>query len=123
MSKKRSEMRGKPWYIGWQNCDSAAANILRKYYTRPYFLSPDMESSRTDWLFMGTPGHGAHIHIDNIKHSSWQAQIRGEKEWILEPPPECYYECPGRFNDTVRPGEVILLDTNRWFHGTRVIGK
>ena len=45
------------------NCDSAAANTLRQHYQRPYFLSQDMESSKTDWIFMGTPGYGAHIHV------------------------------------------------------------
>lgn len=123
MSRKRAEMKGSPWYIGWSNCDPHAANILRQHYSRPYFLSSEMESSRTDWLFMGTPGYGAHMHIDSVQHSSWQAQIQGDKEWTLEPPPECYYECGGRFTDTVRAGEVVVLDTNRWFHGTNVVGK
>lgn len=45
------------------NCDSEAANTLRQHYQRPYFLSQDMESSKTDWIFMGTPGYGAHIHV------------------------------------------------------------
>jgi len=121
MSKKMKDMKGDPWYIGWSNCDPQAANILREHYTRPYFLSPEMESSRTDWIFMGTPGYGAHIHIDNVQQSSWQAQIQGDKEWILEPPPECYYEC-NAFKDTIRAGEVIVIDTNRWFHGTNVVG-
>ena len=49
------------------NCDSAAANTLRQHYQRPYFLSQDMESSKTDWIFMGTPGYGAHIHVRKTK--------------------------------------------------------
>lgn len=121
MPKSMREMKGKPWYIGWSNCDPQAANRLRQYYDRPYFLSQEMESSRTDWIFMGTPGYGAHIHIDSVQHSSWQAQIQGNKTWTLEPPPECYYQCVG-FKDTIRAGEVIVLDTNRWFHGTNVVG-
>eukprot|EP00118_Oscarella_pearsei_P005350 m.24544 g.24544 ORF g.24544 m.24544 type:complete len:77 (+) comp28638_c0_seq6:1475-1705(+) len=43
---------------------------------------------------MGSPGYGAHLHIDAVEKPSWQAQIRGQKQWILEPPPECYFECP-----------------------------
>ncbi|XP_057290459.1 uncharacterized protein LOC130613150 [Hydractinia symbiolongicarpus] len=121
MPAKMKNMEGKPWYIGWSNCDPKAANVLRKHYTRPYFLSPEMESSRTDWLFMGTPGYGAHMHIDAVQQSSWQAQIQGNKTWMLEPPPECYYECVG-FQDTVKAGEIVVLDTNKWFHGTNVVG-
>ena len=45
------------------NCDSSAANVLRKYYQKPYFLPDVSESSRTDWIFMGCPGYGAHLHV------------------------------------------------------------
>ena len=45
------------------NCDSSAANILRDHYERPYFLPADAESSKTDWIFMGSPGYGAHMHV------------------------------------------------------------
>ncbi|KAK6981856.1 Jmjc domain-containing protein 4, partial [Biomphalaria glabrata] len=58
----RQKQGTKPWYIGWSNCDSSAANILRHHYERPYFLPPDSESSNTDWIFMGSPGYGAHMH-------------------------------------------------------------
>ena len=53
----------KPWYIGWSNCDISISNILRSHYTKPYFLPEDSESIRTDWIFMGTPGNGAHMHV------------------------------------------------------------
>jgi len=45
------------------NCDSAAANILRTHYSRPYFLPDEAESSKTDWIFMGSPGFGARLHV------------------------------------------------------------
>lgn len=41
----------------------AAGNILRQHYQRPYFLPPSAESSKTDWIFMGSPGYGAHLHV------------------------------------------------------------
>src|SRR6218665_1605551 len=47
------------------NCDSSAANILRTYYTRPYFLPDVAESSKTDWIFMGSTGYGAHRHVSS----------------------------------------------------------
>ena len=49
--------------IDRSNCDSEAADALRGYYSRPYFLPPLSESSRTDWIFIGTPGLGAHMHV------------------------------------------------------------
>ncbi|XP_022091989.1 bifunctional arginine demethylase and lysyl-hydroxylase psr-1-like [Acanthaster planci] len=110
-----------PWYIGWSNCDSTAANTLRQHYHRPYFLPPESESSKTDWIFMGSPGYGAHMHIDDVELPSWQAQVKGHKRWTLEPPPECYLECQ-TLEVEVHPGEIIVLDTNKWFHQTLIIG-
>ncbi|OPL33630.1 hypothetical protein AM593_03341, partial [Mytilus galloprovincialis] len=75
------------------NCDNSAANILRQHYTRPYFLPEFSESSKTDWIFMGSPGYGAHLHIDHVDLPSWQAQI------------------------------TVVLDTNKWYHSTLNIGE
>ncbi|CAL1285779.1 unnamed protein product [Larinioides sclopetarius] len=118
MSPERAE---NPWYIGWSNCDSKIGNILRKHYKRPYFLPPLSESTNIDWIFMGKPGYGAHMHIDHVNNPSWQAQIKGSKLWTLEPVPECYNECR-TLETIVNPGEVIVLDTNRWYHKTLIIG-
>ncbi|XP_071440254.1 bifunctional arginine demethylase and lysyl-hydroxylase JMJD6-like [Hetaerina americana] len=122
MSEDRARMRygTKPWYIGWSNCDETAARALRRHYTRPYFLPTTAESKRTDWLFMGSPGYGAHMHVDNVEHPSWQAQVRGSKQWQLQPPPECLYECRA-LEVTVHPGEIIVVDTNRWYHSTLIV--
>ncbi|RXG72606.1 hypothetical protein Avbf_06151 [Armadillidium vulgare] len=106
MSTEEAErLDANPWYIGWSNCDSSAANIIRGHYERPYFLPLNSETSKTDWIFMGTPGHGAHIHIDHVGNPSWQAQIKGRKTWTLEPPLECHFKC---FNlqVTVNQGEI-----------------
>lgn len=49
--------------MGRSNCDHRIANKLRRHYGRPYFLPNDSESIRTDWIFMGTPNNGAHMHV------------------------------------------------------------
>ncbi|GFT18873.1 uncharacterized protein NPIL_605511, partial [Nephila pilipes] len=59
MNQTRAE---KPWYIGWSNCDTTIGNILRNHYNRPYFLPTLSESTNIDWIFMGKPGYGAHMH-------------------------------------------------------------
>ncbi|KAJ6649684.1 Locomotion-related protein Hikaru genki, partial [Pseudolycoriella hygida] len=82
-----------PWYFGWSNCNDDVAQILRQHYGRPYFLPKTSENNAIDWIFMGGSGLGAHMHVDNVRLPSWQAQIKGEKEWTLAPPPECYYQC------------------------------
>ncbi|XP_046406321.1 uncharacterized protein LOC124171223 [Ischnura elegans] len=124
MSEDRARMKQgtKPWYIGWSNCDEVVARVLRRHYSRPYFLPATAESKRTDWVFMGSPGYGAHMHVDNVDHPSWQAQLRGSKLWKLQPPPECYYDCLS-MEITVDRGEIIVVDTNRWYHSTLIVSE
>ncbi|KAL6260275.1 hypothetical protein P5V15_007807 [Pogonomyrmex californicus] len=124
MSASRATMEKgtKPWYVGWSNCDEKIGAILRQHYQKPYFLPPTAESEKTDWIFMGSHGYGAPMHVDDVEHPSWQAQIKGEKLWILEPPRECHYTCK-RLEVIVHPGEIIVLDTNRWYHQTKIVSE
>ena len=59
----------------------------------------------------GTPGPGAHVHIDNVDLSSWQAQVSGTKRWLLRPPPECWWACHGDMEAVVSPGDIIVVNT------------
>ncbi|KAI9551541.1 hypothetical protein GHT06_021874 [Daphnia sinensis] len=120
MSEHRKS--NQPWYFGWSNCDSQTADVLRRHYSRPYFLPERSESSRTDWIFIGTAGLGAHMHVDHVSLPSWQAQCRGKKVWSLEPPPECHYQCQS-MEVTVEAGDTIVLDTNIWYHKTNVVSE
>lgn len=95
----------KPWYFGWSNCNFEVAELLRQHYGRPYFLPETSENNAIDWIFMGGPGLGAHMHVDNVRLASWQAQIKGEKEWTIAPPPECHFECQS-FTAVIRKGEI-----------------
>ncbi|KAF7286996.1 hypothetical protein GWI33_002836 [Rhynchophorus ferrugineus] len=110
----------KPWYIGWNNCNDDAGKYLKQFYQKPYFLSNMTENIALSWIFMGGPGHGAHMHVDNVHYPSWQAQLSGRKLWRLAPPPECYYKCK-ELDVVVETGEIIVLDTNRWYHQTNVL--
>ncbi|XP_075971250.1 uncharacterized protein LOC142973449 [Anticarsia gemmatalis] len=120
MDEARANLSGKPWYVGWSTCYDEETRKLRSYYNRPYFLPKTAESDMVDWIFMGGPGQGAHMHVDSVKHMSWQAQVRGHKEWQLAPPPECLYTCKW-ITFTVSPGEILVVDTNRWYHKTNVL--
>ncbi|XP_058063002.1 uncharacterized protein LOC131212931 [Anopheles bellator] len=119
-ARVRYEPGTEPWYFGWSNCDPAIVRVLREHYGRPYFLPPDSENNAIDWVFMGGPGLGAHMHVDNVRLPSWQSQLKGAKEWILAPPPECLYQC-NFLSVVVQTGETIVLDTNKWYHKTNVL--
>ncbi|XP_022906812.1 uncharacterized protein [Onthophagus taurus] len=118
--RARFEPGSKPWYIGWSNCNDDAGKILRTYYHRPYFLPITSENIALNWIFMGGKGSGAHMHVDDVTYPSWQAQIKGRKTWKLAPPPECMHKCQ-RMEITVEPGEIIVIDTNKWYHQTEIL--
>ncbi|KAL7730560.1 hypothetical protein ACLKA6_000555 [Drosophila palustris] len=109
-----------PWYFGWSNCHTEVTEEFRKHYDKPYFLPNNSENKAIDWIFIGTSGMGAQMHIDNVRLPSWQAQLAGSKRWLLVPPPECYFQCR-RFEVIVQQGDIIVLDTNRWYHQTFVL--
>jgi hypothetical protein len=139
-SRVNYEPGTRPWYFGWSNCDPEIVQILRQHYGRPYFLPAASENNAVDWIFIGGTGLGAHMHVDNVRLPSWQAQLKGTKEWTIAPPPECYYSCTS-FSTAVKPGEIskyhvitarwglflyylsisVVLDTNKWYHKTNVL--
>lgn len=45
------------------------------------------------------------LQIDAVNFPSWQAQIKGSKEWTLIPPPECYFKCTP-LSTIIESGEV-----------------
>lgn len=52
--------------------------------------------------------------VDDVEHPSWQAQIKGEKLWILDPPRECHYACK-RLEVIVHPGEISKTTSVTFF--------
>eukprot|EP00099_Drosophila_melanogaster_P002095 NP_001097824.1 uncharacterized protein Dmel_CG14331 [Drosophila melanogaster] len=121
MPEDRVELKPgeQPWYFGWSNCHAETAEEFRRHYGRPYFLPEGSENNAVDWFFIGLSGLGAQMHIDNVRLPSWQAQLAGSKRWLLVPPPECYLQCR-RFDVVVQQGDIIVLDTNKWYHQTFV---
>jgi len=122
MSEERKNMEeGKrPWYVGWAVCHRDIAEVFYSLLKKPKFLRTDSTQPWQPWIFIGTPGHGADLHIDDVGASSWQAQITGVKTWYLEPPPECFWSCGGRMEVTLYPGDIIVVDANKWYHFTSI---
>ncbi|KAK4317033.1 hypothetical protein Pmani_011845 [Petrolisthes manimaculis] len=112
------QTRPKHWYFGWSNCSPGVGGVLREVAPRPSFLPRHTEHSALDWIFMGTHGPGAASHLDYVQRPSWQAQIRGSKTWHLHPVPECQHACPHHTTITLHRGDIVLVDTNQWYHTT-----
>ncbi|XP_043251370.1 uncharacterized protein LOC122396775 [Colletes gigas] len=121
MSKDRAmQHNGKdPWYVGWKNCHLQILDVMRKFYSLPHFLPEDAEVPYTNYVFLGYE-EGAAMHLDYISRLMWQGQIIGDKIWTVAPTPECDHICT-RFNFTVHAGDIVLLDTRIWYHGTYVM--
>lgn len=58
------------------NCNEEIGSILREHYDNPYFLPETAESEKTDWIFMGSSGYGAHMHVSRFYKTV--KQIQGE---------------------------------------------
>lgn len=45
------------------NCETKTINRLKQHITLPDFLPALSDRKQTLWVFMGTPGHGAPMHV------------------------------------------------------------
>jgi hypothetical protein len=118
MSDDRVHLRNgeTPWYVGWSNCNPQILTELRKLYPGLHFLPKDAELSDNLFLFMGYE-KGAIMHLDYIERLMFQAQLKGNKSWIVAPTPECDSLC-NSFTFFVEENDAFLLDTRLWYHGT-----
>ena len=110
-----------PWYVGWTVCQPQVYTNLSQLVTLPQFLTGYTMIGNM-WIFLGTPGYGAHLHLDDdLDTNTWQAQISGVKTWVLQPPAECAAACPGSLQADMYPGDMIIVNTNFWMHKTVVL--
>ncbi|XP_050426949.1 uncharacterized protein LOC126837161 [Adelges cooleyi] len=113
-----------PWYIGWNICDNKTIDIVKERIDIPSFLPENLAFPNSKiWIFIGTPGNGAPMHLDKVKYPSWQTQLSGSKKWTLQSPPKCIFSCRKHFEVTVHAGQLLILDTNIWYHQTKTIGQ
>ena len=56
--------------------DPKIGGELTKHYSQPYFIPPQPESEETriSWIFMGSPGPGAFMHVSA---HNWRNNTRG----------------------------------------------
>eukprot|EP00088_Acartia_fossae_P026165 TRINITY_DN2695_c0_g1_i2.p1 TRINITY_DN2695_c0_g1~~TRINITY_DN2695_c0_g1_i2.p1 ORF type:complete len:323 (-),score=28.54 TRINITY_DN2695_c0_g1_i2:81-1049(-) len=121
-SRVRMEPGEDPWYVGFAVCPPSVADAVHQLIEQPKFI-PEYLPLSTPYVFIGTPGPGAHPHVDHLTLPNWQAQISGEKKWTLTAPPECYWTCGNKpLEKIVYPGDIIVVNINYWFHSTQILG-
>ena len=139
MSEERvRDVMSRPWYVGWSVCHPPVLQEIEKLSKLPpdlshYFVTKSfpvdippflaqLERQGNMWVFLGSPGYGAHLHLDaDLELPTWQAQISGAKTWYLQPPPECSGVCRSEIQGDLHPGDMIIVNTNFWFHKTLVL--
>ena len=42
--------------------------------------------------------------------------------FLVKPPAECLFKCSQNYYIDVYPGDIIVFDSNKWFHSTEIIG-
>jgi hypothetical protein len=116
----KSKLDGNPsWYVAFSNCYVPLLKELRKIYPNPpHFLPQGAEIPDNDYIFMGYE-QGMIMQSDYNSRLIWQAQLQGNKTWILAPLPECDEVCSS-FSFFSEAGDAILLDTRMWYYGTTV---
>ena len=72
MSAERGRGEGKPWYVGWSVCHPTVQQSIAALISLPPFLASQTAQGNM-WVFMGTPGEGAHLHLDHdLNLPTWQ---------------------------------------------------
>lgn len=49
--------------------------------------------------------HNNNFQLDYIPRLMWQGQIKGKKNWLVAPVPECEHIC-NKFQYYIQPGDV-----------------
>lgn len=111
----------KKQYFGWVEIRKDVIQDMDSILvSRPAFISPIFWTGQQRWVFLGK-GNGIVPHIDDVyEHGTWQYQLAGTKRWTLMPRSQCANRCTNH-SFTVSAGEVFVLDTTRWWHGTECL--
>jgi hypothetical protein len=84
------------------------------------------------WCFIGRNGtrsgfKGRPEHTDSVRHDgTWHYQVTGIKTWHLRPTKKLIEKFPpsvpwrGKIDVHVKAGDVLLVDTAKWWHQTEI---
>ena len=80
------------------------------------------------WLFAAALGPGSaplsgfSRHKDSTRSTgTFHLQLAGSKRWTLEPMEHCRATCGRSVSFTMRPGQFLSLNPDRWYHATSLL--
>jgi len=107
------------WHATWVNCEDKAGKILRRYYTRPYFLPSMIQCSTINKLIVmkGVQDQWFQFELSD-KHrmlATWITVVQGSLKLKLKPYDECQekHECRDA-EVQVNAGETVFYHESLW---------
>ncbi|GIZ02323.1 uncharacterized protein CEXT_214141 [Caerostris extrusa] len=95
------------------------AHLLRRFYSRPYFMPPTVQMTESNWLFMSAFYNGKKFKkIDPMPSITvmWVAQVWGTNQIQFKPKKPCHKTC-NVLEDTLEEGELVLYNPAVWSFG------
>ncbi|XP_075743152.1 uncharacterized protein LOC119170607 [Rhipicephalus microplus] len=94
--------------ISWALASPPAARILRKVFSRPYFVQNVSEVSLQRFLLIDGPDAPSYYLPDADFSSSWLVQVEGSRLVVLEPSELCIRSCR-QVSVLLKPNDVLYF--------------
>ncbi|KAG8182382.1 hypothetical protein JTE90_010745 [Oedothorax gibbosus] len=104
------------WYAHWENCDKSTQKLLRKFYSRPYFMPGVVQMTEANWILMSSGYSGKKFKEVDVMSSvtaMWVAQVWGYNKIQFQPKEPCNKMC-NTLEDTIEEGEIVLFNPAIW---------
>nr|CAH0112960.1 unnamed protein product [Daphnia galeata] len=104
----------RPWFAQWENCGRKSVKTGRRFYSRPYFITPVFDISFNNWILISNRYQAQRFKQVKLHTSlAMVAQIRGTNRLQFLPQQACKSECPV-IQLTLLEGEIALFNPKRW---------
>ncbi|CAL1268996.1 unnamed protein product [Larinioides sclopetarius] len=104
------------WYAHWENCEKSTQKLMRKFYSRPYFMPGTVQMTESNWVLMSSGYNGKKFKkIDAMPSITvmWVAQVWGYNRIQFTPKKPCHKMC-NILEDTLEEGEIVLFSPAMW---------
>jgi len=114
------------WHIRWENCDTKSAKIIRKYYSRLYFIPDSVQSNPTNTIIAARGASPEkHKFIVESSEGRWLTVVSGSMKVYLNPTyPQCKhdYGCDTTVFE-LNAGQAVFYYPNVWEIDYEIISK